>query len=64
MRNFTTRKILSGLILLIVGIIITFIKGDIPENLLSLMEWLYSAFVLGNVAQHATEAYGKGKKDE
>jgi hypothetical protein len=42
------RKVISGLVLLTIGVTITFIKGDIPDNLKDLMEWLYFAFVLGN----------------
>lgn len=56
MNIFTTRKILSGLLLLIVGIIVTYIKGDVPEHLLSLMQSLYYAFVIGNATQHVSNA--------
>lgn len=58
---FATRKILSGLILLIIGLVITYIKGDIPPNLLSLMQWLYTAFVVGNFGEHAANAYVKNR---
>lgn len=51
---FTTRKIISGFVLLITGIAVTVIKGDIPSNLLSLMQVLYATFVAGNAAQHYT----------
>ena len=57
MSVFSTRKIISGVILLTVGVVITFIKGDIPPNLLSLMQLLYVTFVAGNGFVHATTAY-------
>lgn len=56
-----TRKVLSGAVLLLVGLAITLVKGDIPVNLLSLMQWIYSAFVLGNIGEHASNAYGSLK---
>jgi len=57
-----TRKIIAGAVLLVVGVVITFIKGDIPVNLLSLMQLIYSAFVVGNIGEHASNAY-KDKKN-
>lgn len=52
--NTSSRKIISGLVLLTVGVIITLIKGDIPNNLSQLMGWLYTAFVVGNMSEHYT----------
>ena len=60
---FSTRKIISGLVLLLVGLIVTYIKGDIPPNLLSLMQLLYSAFIIGNSLEHATTTYSEAKKN-
>ncbi len=60
---FTTRKVLSGLLLLIVGLVVTYIKGDIPVNLLSLMQWIYLTFVAGNAAQHISDAVTASKKE-
>lgn len=54
-----SRKTISGLVLLVVGVTIAFIKGDVPTNLLNLMQLLYSAFVLGNVGEHAAKSYTK-----
>lgn len=59
---FSTRKLFSGLVLLIVGVAITLIKGDIPTNLMSLMELLYGAFVLGNGFEYAAIAFSSRKK--
>jgi hypothetical protein len=60
--NPSRRKIIAGATLLLVGIGITIIKGDIPPNLLSLMQLLYGTFVLGNAFQHATETYASINK--
>lgn len=54
MNQYTTRKIVSGLVLLVVGLVVTYWKGDVPVNLMSLMQWLYAAFVVGNAAEHYT----------
>lgn len=59
---FSTRKIIAALVLLIVGLIVTCIRGDIPTNLLSLMEMLYGAFVIGNLGEHATKVYKEKNK--
>jgi hypothetical protein len=56
------RKIITGAILLITGVVITLIKGDIPPNLNNLLEWLYFAFVLGNGFEHFTNMKVKGNK--
>jgi hypothetical protein len=50
----TTRKIISGAVLLITGIVITYWKGDIPSNMKELMENLYYGFVAGNAFEHFT----------
>ncbi len=59
---FGARKVISGLVLLIVGVGIVILKGDIPPNLLSLMQLLYAAFVVGNIGEHVTTAYTNIKK--
>lgn len=56
-------KLMSGVILLVVGIGITLVKGDIPGNLLSLMEWLYSAFILhGAVVNYNDNKFKRNKE--
>lgn len=52
--TFSTRKIVSGLVLLGVGVLITYWKGDIPTNLSGLMQTLYYGFVAGNAFEHYT----------
>lgn len=55
MSNFSTRKIITGAILLVSGLLVTYWKGDIPPNLLSLMQTLFFAFVAGNGWEHYME---------
>lgn len=62
--SIVSRKIISGLVLLIVGIVITIVKGDIPVNLLSLMQWIYSAFVLGNSTEYLSKAFIESQKNK
>lgn len=49
------RKILSGFVLLGTGLVVVYFKGDIPPNLLSLMQWLYTAFIGGNAIEHLSQ---------
>lgn len=37
------------------GLVVTYWKGDIPSNLLNLMQTLFCAFVLGNGWEHYAE---------
>lgn len=50
------RKLGAGLVVLGVGIAITVAKGDIPANLLQLLQVLFGAFVVGNVGEHIVGA--------
>lgn len=54
MTQFSTRKIIAGLVLLGAGLGITYYKGDIPPNLMGLMQSLYYGFVAGNAFEHYT----------
>lgn len=63
MINPGKRKIITGAVLLVVGVIITLIKGDIPPNLNGLLESIYFAFVMGNGFEHFTNMK-KGNKDK
>jgi hypothetical protein len=59
-----SRKVYVGFIFLSVGILITALRGDVPNNLLSLMEALYASFVVGNGAEYVSQAIAnKGKKE-
>lgn len=55
MKNFSLRKIISAAVLLITGLAVTYTNGDIPPNLLSLMQTLFFAFVCGNGFEHYME---------
>lgn len=63
MQALLTRKVMAGLLILLVGVGITLIKGDIPPNLLSLLQVIYGTFVLGNVGQHAADSFSGKNKD-
>lgn len=47
-----SRKLITGLVLLLVGLGITLARGDIPPGLLSLLQALYASFVVGNGVEH------------
>lgn len=64
MKTYSSRKLLSGLLLLVVGVVITLIKGDIPPNLEGLLQSLYYAFVLGNSAEHFTNMRMSNKESK
>jgi hypothetical protein len=55
------RKVLAALVVLIVGIGVVLMKGDIPPNLLSLMQVVFAAFVAGNGVEHVAGAYAETK---
>ncbi len=56
MSDFVPGKVISGLVLLIVGVLIVYLKGDIPPNFSTFMQTLYSAFVVGHVSQSISDA--------
>lgn len=66
MNLYASRKILSGLVLLIIGSVVVYLKGDIPPNFSTFMETLFGAFVMGNAFEHYSvmkSAQGTEKKD-
>lgn len=44
------RKAVMSLLAIIVGLVVVFIKGDVPANFLSLIQFVVGVFVGGNVA--------------
>jgi hypothetical protein len=50
------RKAFFSLVAIIVGVAIAFIKGDLPPNLLNLLQFVLGAFVTGNLVAGATDA--------
>lgn len=55
------RKVLSAIVLTLVAVGVTVVKGDIPTNLSSFLQFLFGAFVLGNGIEHVSSAYVDGK---
>lgn len=52
LEDISARKTVAGSLLLVVGLVITFVKGDIPPNLLSFLQVLYATFVAGATVEH------------
>ena len=55
MHYTSARKLIGALVLLIVAVVMTYIKGDIPTNLTNFMEMIYITFVLGNGLEYFTQ---------
>ncbi len=51
------RKVAAGIVIVLVGLIVTAIAGDVPANLLALLQVVFGAFVLGNGFEHAAGAF-------
>ena len=60
---YSGRKIILAAILLLVALVVTYTKGDIPSNLLSFMEVLFGTFVIGNATEHVSNAVINNRKD-
>lgn len=56
--NIGGRKMIMAAVLLVVALGVTYIKGDVPSNLLSFLQVLFGAFVLGNSVEHYTDSKG------
>lgn len=63
MNMLTSRKIISGLVLLVVGVLVVYWKGDIPTNFSTFLQTMYGAFVVGNAFEHYTTMKTQGDKD-
>jgi hypothetical protein len=50
----TLRKIWSGVILLVIGTLFAYVKGDIPPNYAGFLNMLFFGFVVGNGFEHYT----------
>lgn len=48
-----SRKLVMAGVVLAIGLGVVLIRGDLPTNLLNLLEVVFGGFVLGNVAGHA-----------
>jgi hypothetical protein len=56
--QFGGRKAVVALVALFVGVGVTIYVGDVPPNLLSLIEVLFGAFVVGNGVEHVANTFG------
>lgn len=48
------RKLVITLVLMITGVVVAIVKGDIPEHLQLFLEVLFGGFVVGNGIEHIT----------
>ena len=46
------RKVIVTILILVAGLAVAIIKGDLPHNLLSLLEVIFAGFVSGNAVEH------------
>lgn len=51
------RKVLVILVTFLIGVGLVVVKGDLPPNFLTLLEFLVGFFMAGNVFEHAATAY-------
>lgn len=59
MNRLGGRKMVAGLVVVLVGVVVTVAKGDVPEGLQQMLEMVFGALVLGNVGEHAAKAFKK-----
>lgn len=59
--TFGGRKAFLTLFILAVCLGVVAIKGDVPENLKSIIEWLFGAFVIGNSFNTVSSAVASGR---
>lgn len=52
-----SRKVITGLIILLCGIGSLLLKGDVPPGFLTLLQTIFAAFVVGNAAEHISCAF-------
>ena len=50
------RKIAALIVMMLLGVGAVVLKGDVPVNFLSLMEWVFGGFIIGNGIEHAAGA--------
>lgn len=50
------RKLIAVVVLLVLGVGAVFLRGDVPPNFLSLAQFLFGAFVVGNGVEHLAGA--------
>jgi hypothetical protein len=50
------RKVAGALLVIAIGVGVVFLKGDIPPNLMALLQVVFGAFVAGNAVEHMAAA--------
>jgi hypothetical protein len=55
------RKVVVALAVLLLCIGVVAVKGDVPPGLVSMLQFLFGSFVVGNVGEHAAAAYAAAK---
>lgn len=58
------RKVVMALVVATIGVAVVFFKGDIPANLLALLQVVFGAFVVGNGVEHYTSARASAAASE
>jgi hypothetical protein len=51
------RKVAAALLIILIAGVTVALLGDIPTNFKGVLEWVFAAFVAGNVGEHAAAAY-------
>ena len=54
--KYGSRKLLVGMFVVTIGTAITLYKGDIPANLLQLLEVIFGGFIVGNSISHIAQS--------
>lgn len=64
MSKLSSRKLIVSLAVLVTGLVIGLVKGDVPPNILQLLEVIAGTYVVGNVLSGVTEGAAKPKKEQ
>lgn len=51
------RKVIMTLIVLGTGVLVTSLQGDVPDNLMVLLQVILGGYVVGNIGEHAARAF-------
>lgn len=57
------RKLAALVVMMLMGVGAVILKGDVPVNFLSLLEWVFGGFIIGNGIEHAAGAVGAAKAE-
>jgi hypothetical protein len=51
------RKVISGSVILLIAVGITYLKGDVPKGLGDVLIYMFGFFVVGNALEHGSQAF-------